>query len=108
MEITLRKLSNMLLQRKRASGMASKEDAVLRPSWRHEEVGRNDLLARKSGNRILGILTQSWQAGGKAKFIYLPPGLMLALAKFFLIDLDLLLRNGKEDKAQAGQFALAA
>lgn len=74
MEITLRKLSNMLLQRKRASGMASKEDAVLRPSWRHEEVGRNDLLARKSGNRILGILTQSWQAGGKAKFIYLPPG----------------------------------
>ena len=29
-----------------------------------------------------------WQAGGKAKFIYLPPGLMLALVKRFLIDLE--------------------
>ena len=29
-----------------------------------------------------------WQMGGKARFIYLPPGLMLALVKPFLIDLE--------------------
>ena len=44
-----------------------------------------------------------WQAGGKARFIYLPPGLMLALVKFSLMDLDLLPRNGEEDKAQASE-----
>jgi hypothetical protein len=33
-------------------------------------------------------VTESWQAGGKARFIYLPPGLIYALAKFSLIDLE--------------------
>ena len=31
-----------------------------------------------------------WQAGGKARFIYLPPGLMMAQAKSSLIDMELL------------------
>jgi hypothetical protein len=73
MEITLRKLNSMFLQRKRASGKTQKWDAVLRPLWRHKEVSRNDLLARKSGNRA-EINLSKWQAGGKARFIYLPPG----------------------------------
>jgi hypothetical protein len=49
-----------------------------------------------------------WQAGGKARFIYLPPGLMLALAKSLLIDLEFLTDNAEDNKAQAEQYALAA
>lgn len=88
MEITLRKPRQCLMQRKRASGKASKEDAVLRPSWRHEEVGRNDLSTRKS---LTMDFRRPWQAGGKARFIYLPPGLTdYAQAKSSLIDLEIL------------------
>ena len=59
-----------------------------------------------------------WQAGGKARFIYLPPGYnndpypiiyqSFADLKSSLMDLKLLPRNGEDNKAQAEQYALAA
>ena len=62
------------------------------------EIGRNDLSTRESLTKGFQL---PWQAGGKARFIYLPPGLMLAQVKFPLIDLELLTDNAEEDKAQA-------
>lgn len=44
----------------------------------------NCFVVAKEGYKVV------WQAGGKMKFIYMPPGLMLALAKSSLIDLELL------------------
>lgn len=44
----------------------------------------NCFVSAKEGYKVV------WQAGGKARFIYLPPGLMLAQVKFSLIDLELL------------------
>lgn len=55
----------------------------------------NCFVTAKEGYKVV------WQAGGKARFIYLPPGLMLAQVKFSLIDLELLPRNGEDNKAQA-------
>lgn len=62
----------------------------------------NCFVAAKEAYKVV------WQSGGKAKFIYLPPGLMLALAKSSLIDLELLTDNAEDNKAQAEQYALAA
>lgn len=42
----------------------------------------NNFVVAKEGYKVV------WQAGGKAKFIYLPPGLSEALAKSQLIDLE--------------------
>lgn len=44
----------------------------------------NCFVAAKESYKVV------WQAGGKARFIYLPPGLMLAQVKSSLIDLELL------------------
>jgi len=44
----------------------------------------NCFVAAKESYKVV------WQAGGKARFIYQPPGLNWALAKSSLIDLDLL------------------
>lgn len=44
----------------------------------------NCFVAAKEAYKVV------WQSGGKARFIYLPPGLILALAKSSLIDLELL------------------
>lgn len=44
----------------------------------------NCFVSAKEGYKVV------WQAGGKARFIYLPPGLNWALAKSSLIDMDLL------------------
>lgn len=44
----------------------------------------NCFVAAKESYKVV------WQAGGKARFIYLPPGLNWALVKSSLIDLDLL------------------
>lgn len=47
------------------------------------EIRRNDVSPRNGAN-------SRWQAGGKARFIYLPPGLNdYAQAKSSLIDLEL-------------------
>ena len=48
------------------------------------EISRNEISAHEDGlasNRL-------WQAGGKARFIYLPPGLRVAQDKPLLIDLE--------------------
>ena len=84
------------------------------PLTKAVEIRRNDVSAIEkwlASNR-------KWQAGGKARFIYLPPGYnndplvtesqQYADIKSFLIDLDLLTRNGEDNKAQAEQYALAA
>ncbi len=42
----------------------------------------NCFVTAKEGYKVV------WQSGGKAKFIYLPPGLREALVKSFLIDLE--------------------
>ena len=42
----------------------------------------NCFVAAKESYKVV------WQAGGKARFIYLPPGLMLAQDKSLLIDLE--------------------
>lgn len=55
----------------------------------------NCFVAAKEAYKVV------WQAGGKAKFIYLPPGLMVAQAKSSLIDLELLTGNAEDNKAQA-------
>lgn len=44
----------------------------------------NCFVTAKEGYKVV------WQAGGKARFIYLPPGLMLAQVKSSLIDLEFL------------------
>jgi N4-gp56 family major capsid protein len=44
----------------------------------------NNFVTAKEAYKVV------WQAGGKARFIYLPPGLMLAQAKSSLIDMELL------------------
>lgn len=44
----------------------------------------NCFVSAKEGYKVV------WQAGGKARFIYLPPGLNWAQAKSSLIDMDLL------------------
>ena len=44
----------------------------------------NCFVAAKESYKVV------WQAGGKARFIYLPPGLMLAQVKSSLMDLELL------------------
>lgn len=62
----------------------------------------NCFVAAKESYKIV------WQAGGKARFIYLPPGLMLALVKFLLMGLELLAGKAEDNKAQAEQYALAA
>jgi hypothetical protein len=57
------------MQPERLSGKTLKRDAIVRTATIHEiaEVRRNDASARNGANR-------TWQAGGKARFIYLPPG----------------------------------
>jgi hypothetical protein len=56
----------------------------------------NCFVTAKEGYKVVH------QSGGKARFIYLPPGLKdWAQDKFSLIDLDLLTGNAEEDKAQA-------
>jgi len=39
-------------------------------------------------NMVKKVTVYLWQSGGKARFIYMPPGLSLALDKSLLIDLD--------------------
>lgn len=62
--------------RKLRKGMRCSE-----PLTKAVEIHRNDVSPRNGVNR-------KWQAGGKSRFIYLPPGLNYALAKFSLIDLE--------------------
>lgn len=75
------------MQPERLSGKNPKGYAIVRPATIHEiaELHRNDVTARKSSNNGIQL---PWQAGGKARFIYLPPGLIWAQDKPFLIDLD--------------------
>jgi hypothetical protein len=61
----------------------------------------NCFVSAKEGYKVV------WQAGGKARFIYLPPGLMLAQVKFSLIDLELLAGNAEDNKAQAPERVAA-
>lgn len=72
----------------------------------------NCFVAAKESYKVV------WQAGGKARFIYLPPGYnndpltidyqTFADLKSSLIDLNLLAGNAEDNKAQAEQYALAA
>lgn len=66
---------------------ARKHQKVMRCSelsTKAREIRRNDVSPRNGVN-------SKWQAGGKARFIYLPPGLNdVAQAKSSLIDLELL------------------
>lgn len=57
------------MQPERLSGKTLKRDAIVRTATIYEiaELHRNDVATRKSSNKL-------WQAGGKARFIYLPPG----------------------------------
>ena len=85
------------MQPERLSGKTPKGDAIVRPATIYEiaEIRRNDVSPRNGANR-------KWQAGGKARFIYLPPGLTkYAQAKFLLMDLELLTGNAEDNKAQA-------
>jgi len=59
----------------------------------------NCFVAAKEAYKVV------WQAGGKARFIYLPPGLMMALAKSLLIELEL---SYGDNNAQAEGFLHAA
>jgi N4-gp56 family major capsid protein len=61
----------------------------------------NCFVTAKEGYKVV------WQAGGRAKFIYIPPGLTnWAQVKSLLIEVDLC-RNA-EDTAQAGEYLYAA
>lgn len=72
----------------------------------------NCFVTAKEGYKVV------WQAGGKARFIYLPPGYnndplvtesqQYVDLKSFLMGLNILPRNGEDNKAQAEQYALAA
>jgi N4-gp56 family major capsid protein len=89
------------------------------------EQGSVTPTASLAGNDIANCFVSAkeaykvvWQSGGKARFIYLPPGYnndpylidyqAFADLKSSLIDLNILPRNGEDNKAQAELFALAA
>lgn len=59
----------------------------------------NCFVAAKEAYKVV------WQAGGKARFIYLPPGLMMAQVKSLLIELEL---SYGDNNAQAEEFSHAA
>lgn len=62
------------MQPERLSGMTLNRDAIVRPTTIHEivELYRNDAATRNGSNNEFS--SNSWQAGGKSRFIYLPPG----------------------------------
>jgi len=63
-----------------------KEMRCAKPLTKAVEISRNEISAiLKYGQQVIDSL---WQSGGKARFIYMPPGLSLALDKSLLIDLD--------------------
>jgi hypothetical protein len=78
------------------------------------EQGSVSANASLAGNDVANCFVSAkeaykvvWQSGGKARFIYLPPGLMLAQVKFSLIDLELLAGNAEDNKAQAPERVAA-
>lgn len=93
------------MQPERLSGMTLNRDAIVRPTTIHEivELYRNDAATRNGSNNEFS--SNSWQAGGKSRFIYLPPGLTYVLAKSLLIELKL---SYGDNNAQAGEFLHAA
>jgi hypothetical protein len=88
-------------QPERLSGKTPNGDAIVRPATIHEiaELHRNDVATRKSSNNGIFKKDSRWQAGGKARFIYLPPGLRYwAQYKSSLIEVDTLQGNTAQAK----------